>query len=154
MNKKLIFSSGVLALSLALTGCAGGVATDSPNPTSGQKPAATTPDVPKSYNLDGAWKAPEGGPKQTAVIKDGVITINWETEDTKALYWAGSFPTSVSPDQLKFESNNDVTQTENAILASSDPTKEFTYDPAKGTISYSTSALGVTTTVHLSKVGS
>lgn len=44
---------------------------------------------------------------------------------------------------------NDTAKTENALMASSDPTKTFTY--TDGEISYEVTALGTTVTVVLAK---
>ena len=105
-------------------------------------------------NLYGTWIQTNNDSKdsyQEAVIsKDGTITINWVMEDTKSLYWAGSFdaPTTTGK-TYSWTSKNDKTQTENAILASEDDTKDFKYD--NGVLSYEASALGSTTTIKLER---
>ena len=87
---------------------------------------------------------------QTATITDDTITVNWVAPDTTALYWAGSFEAPTTADEpYTWDSVNDTEQTANALLASSDETKTFTYED--GQISYSVSAMGVTTTGKLEK---
>ena len=101
-------------------------------------------------DLRGYWiMEPDNGTSMGAQIIDDTITMKWLTDDgTQALYWVGSY---VSPkdDDLPYEwtSINDKSKTEMAILASSDDTKEFTFD---GTyISFTASAMGVTRTIKL-----
>ena len=71
-------------------------------------------------------------------------------DDTKSLYWAGSFDTPTTAGKTySWTSKNDKTQTENAMLASGDDTKVFKYD--NGVLSYEASALGSTTTIKLER---
>lgn len=105
-------------------------------------------------NLYGTWTQTNNDSKdsyQEAVIsKDGTITINWVMDDTKSLYWAGSFDTPTTAGKTySWTSKNDKTQTENAMLASGDDTKVFKYD--NGVLSYEASALGSTTTIKLER---
>lgn len=107
-------------------------------------------------NLYGTWAQTNSNSEtsyQEAIIsEDGTITINWidEEDDSKALYWAGSFeaPTT-SDDTYSWTSKNDKEQTETALLASGDDTKDFKYE--NGVISYEASALGSTMTVELER---
>jgi len=85
------------------------------------------------------------------MIDDGTIEIYWQIEDgTTSLYWAGTYdaPTSAA-NEYTWESVNDKSRTETALLASGDDTKTFTYKD--GVISYSVSIMGVTTTVELER---
>lgn len=89
---------------------------------------------------------------QEAVITENSMEIYWVSDggETKALYWAGTYSEPTTNDkEYVWTSQNDTEKTSVALLASGDETKEFTYKD--GVISYSTSALGVTTTVKLEK---
>ena len=107
-------------------------------------------------NLYGTWVQTNSNSDdsyQEAVIKkDGTMVINWidETEDSKSLYWAGSF-TAPTKNAIEYSwtSNNDKEQTDEALLASGDDTKKFIYKD--GIISYEASALGTTMTMKLER---
>jgi hypothetical protein len=88
---------------------------------------------------------------QIATITGNTIQINWvQSDNTRALYWAGSFTPPTQPgDSYAWDSENDTAQTESALLASSDATKHFTY--ANGVLSYDVTALGITKTVQMKK---
>lgn len=108
-----------------------------------------------SVNLDGTWVQVNNASEdsyQEAVISGNSITVNWVTADTdtKALYWAGTveIPEDTG-NSFSWNSQNDTEQTQNAIMASSDETKTFTYKDGK--ISYDVSAMGMTQTVKLEK---
>lgn len=92
---------------------------------------------------------------QKAIIRSDTIEIYWAADgtDISALYWAGTYiaPTTAN-EPYSWESENDKSKTENALLASSDATKTFTYE--NGKISYSMSALGLTTTIYLERANS
>ncbi|SDS11292.1 hypothetical protein SAMN04489860_0823 [Paraoerskovia marina] len=106
-----------------------------------------TPEVP---DLSGVWDTVDAdGPQQQAVISGSTITINWLSDDTSdpMLYWAGSFEAPSSTGSYSWSSANDHGQTDTALLASSDESKEFSY--AEGQINYEVSALGETSTVTL-----
>lgn len=85
----------------------------------------------------------------TASITDDVIEIYWYMDggNTVALYWSGSFIESDNNDDYTWDSVNDKEKTGMSLMASSDETKTFSYSDGK--ISYSQSALGVTTTIYL-----
>lgn len=105
-------------------------------------------------NLVGEWKQTDSESEdnyQEAVVKDNTITVYWVTDgENKSLYWAGTYEAPQNADEpYSWDSSNDHDQTDNALLASRDEKKTFTYE--KGQISYSMSAMGVTTTVHLER---
>ena len=106
-----------------------------------------------SADLTGEWLQVNSNAEdsyQTATITDDTITVNWVMPDTTALYWAGSFEAPTTADEpYTWDSANDTEQTANALLASPDETKTFTYED--GQISYSVSAMGVTTPVKPEK---
>lgn len=107
-------------------------------------------------NLYGTWKQinsdDDKNYQEAKISEDGTIEINWvsEEDDSKSLYWAGSFeaPTKETK-KYSWISNNDKEKTEEALLASEDDTKEFNYK--NGILSYEASALGTTTTIKMKK---
>ncbi len=119
--------------------------------------SATKEEVPAQPPvLTGEWKQVNSNSEDTyhvAVIQDDTIEINWvmEEDDTKALYWAGTFVAPETADEpYTWDSENDKEKTDMALLASGDETKTFTYE--NGQLSYDASMMGVTQTVKLEKV--
>ena len=105
-------------------------------------------------SLIGTWKSKENeGSYQEAVISESSIEINWVSDGgkTKSLYWSGTYsePTEKT-DNYTWTSENNKENTETALMASSDDTKEFTFKD--GIISYEASALGTTTIMELSQI--
>ena len=135
-------------LTLPLTACGGNASS-----STGTDAAAQQEEAPQPPDLTGEWVQVNSNAEdsyQTATITDDTITVNWVMPDTTALYWAGSFEAPTTADEpYTWDSANDTEQTANALLASPDETKTFTYED--GQISYSVSAMGVTTTVKLEK---
>lgn len=114
------------------------------------------PDVPaEPADLVGDWVQVNSNSTDSyhiAVITDNEIEIYWysEADETKSLYWAGSFTAPTTADEpYTWESANNTEKTEMALLASSDPSKTFTYED--GQIKYEASALGTTQTIKLEK---
>lgn len=105
--------------------------------------------------LTGEWNQANSKSKdsyQIAKISGDTIEIYWLSDngDTKSLYWAGTFVTPTTDEEpYKWDSKNDHSKTDNALLASSDDTKTMTYQ--NGIISYQASAMGTTTTIKLEK---
>ena len=149
MNMRKIAAIGCwCALALTLAGCGG---------SAGQEPAASTAQEEQAQQLDltGSWKQVNKNSEdswQEAVIDDGAITINWDSNggDTKSLYWAGTYeaPTS-DTESYSWVSENDTSQTDKAPLASTAETKDFKYD--NGVLSYEATAMGTTTTVKMER---
>lgn len=145
------------ALGLALAGCSGTSSPATPGTAGADTSAAqdTPTPTPQPVDLSGEWEQSNKNSEdnyQAATITGDTIEINWISNggDTRSLYWAGTVTVPTDGSQtFTFESVNDTSKTENAILASSDDTKTFTYD--NGELSYEVSALGVTTTVRLAK---
>ncbi|MFI7482458.1 hypothetical protein ACH9EU_08565 [Kocuria sp. M1R5S2] len=147
---KRLIAPMALAAALALTGCSGADTTSSSAADSNT--AEETPHVP---DLAGAWKQSNPTSEdsyQQAMITTDTITIEWVTDggDTTSTYWVGTFeaPTDASEPHT-WTSQRDAAATDSALLASTDDTKEFTYEG--DTISYKVSALGTTTTVDLNR---
>ena len=126
----------VMVLALSLVACGGSKQKDPPD-------------------LTGQWKQTNSNSSdsyQTATISGNTIEVYWYTasDQTSALYWAGTFEAPTTADEpYTWDSVNDKEKTDYAMLASGDDTKTFTYKGGK--ISYSVSAMGVTTTVELEK---
>ncbi len=159
MKKASLLCAGVLICSL-LVACGG----TAPSPASGtpSEPAATvaptptpTPTPVPPPDLTGEWKEVDGNSEDNymiATISGDTIEVDWclNGGDTIALYWAGSFAAPETADEpYTWESQNDKERTSSALMASGDDTKVFTYQD--GTISFSLTAMGVTTTVKMAQ---
>lgn len=147
-----IITAAVISAALIVGVSACSSASDTPSKQSATHAAARSTPPAKLANLAGDWKQSNPADPdsyQAATITDSTITIYWVSNggDTKSLYWAGSYVPPTQPGSFTWDSANDTSQTADALLASSDPTKTFTY--ADGVISYSASILGTTTTVKL-----
>ncbi|WP_120494868.1 hypothetical protein [Microbacterium phyllosphaerae] len=110
-------------------------------------------EAPEPVDLTGEWKQTNSNTPesfQSATITGETIEVSWNSTDTKSLYWAGTVtvPENAAT-SFTFDSVNDTSKTDSAMLASSDPTKTFTY--ADGELSYEVTALGTTMTVRLEK---
>lgn len=114
----------------------------------GKQTAAVTP----AADLSGYWAQSGWQEKDTfmcATIHDDIIEIYWMSDkgETAALYWYGSYTAPTTAGKHTWESKNNHEYTDFALMASQDDTKTFTYE--NGEITYSQSAMGMTTTVHL-----
>ena len=143
---------------LALLGI-GTVSCSAPAEPTGTKPdsqSATPEEVeeaPEPVDLTGEWKQtnphdPESF--QSATITADTIEVYWNATDAKSLYWAGTIevPEDGST-SFTWDSVNDKSKTDSAMLASGDDTKKFTYE--NGELSYEVTALGTTMTVRLAQ---
>lgn len=148
-----------LAAVLVLTGCsATNTADASAGETSGPTKTASstpTPDPVVIPDLTGSWKQNNSASDDgwmTATISDNAITANFVTDngDTTSLFWVGTFtPPTDDKSPYTWTSTRDTAATDSALLASTDPTKDFIYE--KGEISFPVSIAGSTATVRLSK---
>lgn len=147
--KKLTLLALMLTMIFTITAC-GGNSSDAPKNGESNKTSPT----PTVLDLTGGWKQTNSKSEtnyQIAMIADGTIEVYWKSDDnTTSLYWAGTYvaPTSET-NNYSWDSANDKSRTANALLASGDDTKTFTHKD--GVISYSVSAMGVTTTVDLGR---
>lgn len=155
MKKVLTTIVIVLTLVLTIAGCAKS-ASDNANKDASKNESWVQSDTKKApADLTGNWKQKNGNSSDTylaAVISVDTIDVYWISDegDTQSLYWSGTFTAPTTTDEpYVWTSNNDHSKTENAILASNADTKEFTYQD--GTISFSASAMGQTTTVKMEK---
>ena len=140
--KKIIALLLALVMVFALVAC-GSKTTGGTDKDEGKQPPVLT----------GTWKqtnSESDDSYQEATITDSTIEVYWVADDTKALYWAGSFTAPTTADEpYTWDSANDTEKTSSALLASGDATKTFTYKD--GTLSYEVTAMGVTKTVTMSK---
>ena len=104
-------------------------------------------------DLTGTWTSENNdGSYQEAVITENSIEINWVTDDgaTKSVYWVGTYTAPTDPiTEYAWTSERDKEKTDNALLASTDDTKDFSYKD--GVLSYQVSAMGTTTTMELKR---
>ncbi|MCE0509366.1 hypothetical protein V8Z69_10860 [Microbacterium aurugineum] len=151
---KTVSALALLALlGVGAVGCSGEPAS---NGTKGDTKSSTVEEkqeVPEPVDLTGEWKQTNSNDPesfQTATITDDTIEVFWNAPDTKSLYWAGTV--AVPEDgstSFTWESANDKSKTDSAILASGDDTKTFTFD--NGELSYDVTAMGTTMTVRLTQ---
>jgi hypothetical protein len=138
-----------------LAACSGSSPTPSSKGETATSASATpTPTRQPIPDLTGDWV--QGNSKsadsyQAATVTAATIEVNWISDSgaTSSLYWAGSFTAPTAAGSYSWTSLSDTSKTAGAMLASSDPTKDFTY--ADGVVSYKVSALGTTTTVELKR---
>mgnify|MGYP001098426879 FL=1 len=116
---------------------------ESDNSTASANESEEIPDLSGNWEQEG-----KGESYQAGYISDDVIEIYWITDDSKALYWSGSYeaPTEKT-DSFSWESKSDKEKTSTALLASLDDSKIFTYDSGK--ISYEVTAQGVAQTIKM-----
>lgn len=152
MKKKIVavMLAGMLAVSA--TACSGSDA-NSNDEKSDSNNSEQIEEQEEPTDLTGTWKSEENdGSYQEAVITEDRIEINWVSDggDTTSIYWVGTYKSPTEAvDEYSWTSERNKEETDSALLASTDDTKDFTYKD--GIISYETSALGTTTTVKLSK---
>ena len=149
--KKILSLALIGTLALSLTACGNSSSKDN----SSSKETTTTKKEKKKEPLDltGTWQCdPVDETYLKATISNSVIEIDWVfvDENKSAIYWVGSYdaPTTYTT-EYKWTSNNDHEQTETSILASTDDTKEFSYN--NGIISFTASMQGVSKTFELKK---
>lgn len=144
---------------LFLASCSIGDSEPASAPPAGSNaaPVAVETQAPPAVPLDltGDWVQTNSNSEssyQAATISDGEIVINWvnDAESTRALYWAGTYvaPTE-DVESYTWDSANDTTQTESALMASGDATKVFTFEG--DVLTYELTAMGVTMTVEMSR---
>lgn len=131
MFRKYI-SAALISVAVAMLTACGGSST----PTSEAKPTTFV----------GSWSSDE--PSMKAVVKGGVIQIDIVADDTRSLYWKGTFPTS-SEENVDFVSDGDTEAMDASLLGSQDPSKTFKY--VDDSLTFEMSMVGVTTTVYLKK---
>ncbi|MGO4681766.1 hypothetical protein [Microbacterium sp. 2MCAF23] len=153
MTSKNVLAVAALIGFLALAGCSapvtGTTASTGAAPTASPDSSVPSP-KPTPADLVGEWVEENGGDStQSATITGQSISINWVNakDGTTAVYWVGSYAAPSAAGDFTWTSTRDEAATDGALLASTDPTKDFEY--AGGKISYKVTAMGVTKTVTL-----
>lgn len=103
-------------------------------------------------SFDGVWQSvekPNDMFRFSAIVADGVIEINIIDENSRALYWVGTAPETISSGDI-FVSEADQEILGNALLGSLDSTKEFTY--ANEELTFEGGMMGVLQDFTLRKV--
>ena len=161
MNKPSVSLASVALVSvLALTGCSSSDSPDSSNADSNAVSSSTPsaearPEAAVAPDLAGTWKQTNSESEdayQAAVITGDTIAINWVSDggDTESIYWVGTFtPPADDASPYTWTSTRDAAATDSAMLASTDDSKDFTFEA--GEVSYKASLMGTTTTVRLEK---
>ena len=170
MKKRLFVMLMAAVLLVSTAGCTSGEsnsASESSTPSISTSETKSTPDIsseveptptPESVTVDlaGDWEQTNKNSDtnyQIATITENTIEVYWmdSSTDTKSLYWAGtvSIPDGAGT-TFSWDSENDTEKTSNALLASGDETKTFSYD--NGQLSYDVTAMGITQTVKLEKM--
>jgi len=150
MRKTALATIVVLAV-FTLAGCSTPADGNSSTGTAADKPA-TVQEKPKPADLTGDWVQENAGDSfQSATVTADTITVNWVSteDDTTAIYWVGTYQAPTDAGNFTWTSARDEEATNSALLASTDPTKDFAY--ADGKISYKVTAMGVTKTISLVK---
>lgn len=152
MKKRALAMIFTAFMALSLAGCGSTSNTDNVDTADNSAVVEDEPEIP---DLTGEWKQVNSSSDdsyQTATISGDTIEVYWvsEEDESKSLYWAGTFITPDTADEpYSWDSENDHEQTDSALLASTSDTKTFTYED--GQISYEASALGTTSTIRLEK---
>ncbi|RHQ87387.1 hypothetical protein DWX89_02870 [Coprobacillus sp. AF21-8LB] len=151
--KKLLSLALIGALALSLTACGGSSSKDNSSTKKETTSSVKKEEKKEPLDLTETWQCdPVDGTYLKATISNNVIEIDWVfvDENKSAIYWVGSYDAPTTDvNQYKWTSNNNHEQTENSILASTDDTKEFSYN--NGIISFAASMQGVSKTFELKK---
>lgn len=143
----------VALLGMGVVGCSGEPASSGTKGDTQSPAAEEKQEAPEPVDLTGEWKQSNSNDPesfQSATITADTIEVFWNAPDTKSLYWAGTVevPQDGST-SFAWDSVNDKTKTDSAILASGDDTKTFTFE--NGELSYDVTAMGTTMTVRLTQ---
>ena len=153
MRNRIFIGSGVLVIILAILLTIFNPFSDDVEASQPFQNKVGVSDSQQAVSFDGTWSAPlDNGAKMTAVIVNNTIEVQWDTEDTKALYWKGTFnaPVGATWDtNFVVTSQGDTGTMETSLMASQDSTKKFTYNGK--TLNYELRMMGVTRTVRLTK---
>lgn len=109
----------------------------------------------KPVSLVGEWHQVNSDPSgwMTASISGESIQVNLKGRDSSSVFWMGTFDTHKrTASKYKVVSLGDQDAMRWMITASSESKKTFTYD--HGVLSFQFSALGSSTTIHMTKVKS
>ncbi len=151
--KKLVATMGAIALLGGMAAC--GSTDSSASAGSSSSSSVASKPVEKPAVLTGSWKQVNAKSEDSwmeATITDSTIVVELVSDDTRSLYWAGSFKAPTEPGDYSWTSDADKEKLDSAILGSSDDTKEFTYSASSQELSWQTTMMGVSMTVKAKKV--
>lgn len=157
MKKKLLIMLLSLSVLAGITACGSENKEEAPKSESKEESVDVSDESEQvteaPTDLTGTWKSEANeGSWMEAVISADTISIDWISDDgdTRSIYWIGTYaaPTEYV-DDYTWTSERDKEQTDNALLASTDDTKDFSY--SSGKLSYEVSFMGTTTKMELSK---
>lgn len=112
---------------------------------------------PELFDLTGNWAQKDADGTENYVagyINDRSIEIFWMSDEGKtgSLYWSGSYiPPTEADTTYTWDSVNDKSRTEHAVIADREETKTFTY--GNGELSFKVSMMGQTNIVTLVRSG-
>lgn len=151
MRNRLLIASGLVVIILAILLTIFNPFSDDVEASQPFQNKVDVSDSQETFNFDGTWTAPlDNGAKMVASIVDNTIEITWDTEDTKALYWKGTFNTPTNWDtNFVVTSQGDRETMEASFMASQDSTKKFEWNGK--TLNYTLRIMGVERTIRLSK---
>ncbi len=104
-------------------------------------------------DLTGTWKESNSANDDTwmeATIEDDTVSLHWITNegDMQMVYWIGTYDAPTQEvTEYTWISKRDIDATEHALFASSDDTKEFTYED--GEINFEFEMLGSSATIRM-----
>ncbi len=104
-------------------------------------------------DLTGTWRseANEGAWMEATISADS-ISVDWVSDEgnTRSIYWLGTYtaPTEYV-ESYTWTSERNKEQTDTALMASTDDTKDFSY--SSGKLRYSVSLMGTTTQMELAR---
>ncbi|KFI48938.1 hypothetical protein [Bifidobacterium biavatii] len=149
--KKTIALLAATAMLIGLAACG------TTSATTGNDDGSTTTqqqEKPKPADLTGTWKQTNSKSDDSwmeATISGDSIEINWVGQDTKSLYWKGSYEAPSEAGDWKWTSKGDTETMKTALMTSQDDTKDFAYSADKQELTYEASMLGTTMTIRMSK---
>ncbi|RSX52991.1 hypothetical protein [Bifidobacterium samirii] len=149
--KKPIALLATTAMLFGLTACGTTPATADGNDGS---TSTQQQEKPKPADLTGTWKQTNSNSDESwmeATISGDTIEIDWVGQDTKSLYWKGSYEAPGEAGDWKWTSKGDTETMKTALMASQDDTKDFAYSADGQELTYEASALGTTMTIRMSK---
>ena len=146
MRKRIVAILVICLMAIGLPACGDSSAENASE-------ASNSEETKEPTDLTGTWKSEENeGAWMEATITSDSIQIDWVSDEgkTKSIYWVGTYeaPTEAVT-EYSWTSERNKEETDSALLASTDDTKEFSY--ANDVISYEVSAMGTTTTMELEK---
>lgn len=139
----------LLVVSFTLSGCSSTAVDDADAVAQQDVVVATTKEAPV-LSWDGVWVTDPVTPGMEVTIKGALITVKLVDEDTKSLFWQGSWDSAAkATDGAEMVSKADVEALSSSIMGSSEKTKPFTYED--GVLSFDFSMMGTTKNVHTTK---